>query len=213
VLVPNAVLFKLRLVFLVVDLLENVLEAPVVFLEDSVLCAHVQRQLLVDGKLETGVCEASNTLVGVVLSLSDTSLVVLFKVEDLNVLGLAALWGKDHLEGTLALDNEVLCAVLITESVTSDDDGLLPAGHETRNAVNDDGFTEDGASQGVSDGAVGGEPHFEASQIGAVEDIAGRRDSLFFSLNSLTRASSGVMVAHLTPTEYFLIASAASMVT
>jgi hypothetical protein len=31
-------------------------------------------------------------------------------------------------------------------------------------------------------------------------------------LNSLTRASSGVMVAHLTPTEYFLIASALSTV-
>jgi len=33
-----------------------------------------------------------------------------------------------------------------------------------------------------------------------------------FRLNSLTRASSGVMVAHLTPTEYFLIASALSTV-
>jgi hypothetical protein len=28
---------------------------------------------------------------------------------------------------------------------------------------------------------------------------------LFFKLNSFTRASSGVMVAHFTPTEYFLI--------
>ena len=32
-------------------------------------------------------------------------------------------------------------------------------------------------------------------------------------LNSFTRASSGVMVAHFTPTPYFLIASAASTVT
>ena len=36
---------------------------------------------------------------------------------------------------------------------------------------------------------------------------------IFLSLNSSTRCSSGVMVAHLTPTEYFLIASAASRVT
>jgi len=36
---------------------------------------------------------------------------------------------------------------------------------------------------------------------------------IFFSLNYLTRASSGVIVAHLMPTLYFLIASAASMVT
>ena len=33
-----------------------------------------------------------------------------------------------------------------------------------------------------------------------------------FRLNSLTRASSGVMPAHLMPTPYFLIASAASTV-
>jgi len=33
------------------------------------------------------------------------------------------------------------------------------------------------------------------------------------SLNSSTRCSSGVMVAHLTPTLYFLMASAASRVT
>ena len=35
---------------------------------------------------------------------------------------------------------------------------------------------------------------------------------IFLSLNSSTRASSGVMVAHLTPTPTFLMASAASMV-
>ena len=36
---------------------------------------------------------------------------------------------------------------------------------------------------------------------------------IFLRLNSFTRASSGVMVAHLTPTPSFLIALAASMVT
>ena len=36
---------------------------------------------------------------------------------------------------------------------------------------------------------------------------------IFLRLNSFTRASSGVMVAHFTPTPYFLIASAASTVT
>lgn len=36
---------------------------------------------------------------------------------------------------------------------------------------------------------------------------------IFFSLNSSTLCSSGVMVAHLTATEYFLVASAASRVT
>ena len=36
---------------------------------------------------------------------------------------------------------------------------------------------------------------------------------IFFSLNSVTRASSGVMVAHFTPTPNCLVAFAASIVT
>ncbi len=36
---------------------------------------------------------------------------------------------------------------------------------------------------------------------------------IFLSPNSSTRASSGVMVAHFTPTPYFLMALAASIVT
>jgi hypothetical protein len=38
-------------------------------------------------------------------------------------------------------------------------------------------------------------------------------NELFLSPNSLTLSSSGVIVAHFTPMEYFLIASAASIVT
>ena len=36
---------------------------------------------------------------------------------------------------------------------------------------------------------------------------------IFVKLNSFTRSSSGVIVAHLTPTPYFLIAFAESIVT
>ncbi len=36
---------------------------------------------------------------------------------------------------------------------------------------------------------------------------------IFFSPNSVTRASSGVIVAHFTPTPYCLVALAASIVT
>jgi hypothetical protein len=36
---------------------------------------------------------------------------------------------------------------------------------------------------------------------------------IFFNLNSVTRASSGVMVAHLMPTWYFRMAFAQSTVT
>lgn len=59
--------------------------------------------------------------------------------------------------------------------MTTDDDGLFPAGDEAGDVVNDNGFTEDGAIpanvrecfrigvevnlQDVSDGTVRGKPH------------------------------------------------------
>ena len=60
-----------------------------------------------------------------------------------------------------------------------------------------------------------GETHTEKVQVRFWMHFQRRakRDLLFLSLNSSTRASSGVMVAHLTPTPYFLMASAESMVT
>ena len=52
----------------------------------------------------------------------------------------------------------------------------------------------------VPNGAIGRQPHCQVRQ----DHSDPLKDSLCFSLNSSTRASSGVMVAHLTPTEYLL---------
>lgn len=49
-------------VLLLEDLLEDVLEAPVVGLEDGVLGAHVQRPLLLDGILEAAVSKSTDGL-------------------------------------------------------------------------------------------------------------------------------------------------------
>jgi hypothetical protein len=157
VLVPDASSIKVLLVLALVDLLEDILELAVVGLEDSVLGAHVQRQLLVEGKLEGRVGEAADGLGCVVLCLGDTT--AGGEVVDLDGLGLAALGGEDHLEGTLALDDAVLCAVLVAKGVTADDDGLLPAGYEAGDTGDDNGSAEDGATEVVADGAVGREPH------------------------------------------------------
>jgi len=47
--------------------------------------------------------------------------------------------------------------------VTTDDDGLLPTLNKTRDAGNNNGLTEDGASENVSDGAVRRQPHCRQS--------------------------------------------------
>lgn len=51
-LVPDLVGLKVLLILGIIDLLENILELSIVRLEDSVLGAHVQRELLVKSELE-----------------------------------------------------------------------------------------------------------------------------------------------------------------
>ena len=146
VLVPDAGSLEVLLVLLFVDLLESVLEFAVVGLQDGVLGAHVQWQLLVQSELHGSMCETGDGLGGVVLGLGDTS--ASGEVVDLDGLGLTALGGEDHLESALALNDAVLGAVLVTERVTADDDGLLPAGYKTGDAGNDDRRAEDSSSAG-----------------------------------------------------------------
>ena len=43
--------------------------------------------------------------------------------------------------------------------MTSNDNRLSPAWDETRNGLTDDGLTEHGATQDVTDGSIGGKPH------------------------------------------------------
>ena len=174
-LVPDLGSLKVLLVLGVVDFLENILELSIVRLENRVLGAHVERELLVQRHLERGMRETGNGFGGVVLRLRDTALCR--EVEDLDHLRLTALWCEDHFQCTLARDNPVLGAVLVAESVTANDDGLLPARYETRDGGNDDRGAENSSSSGVwsatflhislrmcalqvvADGTVGRQPH------------------------------------------------------
>lgn len=123
-LVPDLELVELLSVGGIVDLLEDILESSVVLLQDGVLGGHVQWELLLDGKLEGSVSESGDGLISVVLSLGDTSVL---EVVDLNLLWLSTLWGEDHGELSLALNDGVLSTVLVTEGVAANDDWLLPA--------------------------------------------------------------------------------------
>ena len=94
--------------------------------------------------------------------------------------------------------------------MTADADGFRPSCYWFGNLFEDDGFTENSSSQNVSDLQT---VIFRAHVIAMVKiTVPLGLLHISLSLNSLTRTSSGVMVAHLMPTEYFLIASAESMV-
>lgn len=68
-------------------------------------------------------------------------------------------WGELDFDGAWLVDKVILAAVLVSESVSSDDDWLDPAWYATRNIIDDDGLSEDGTVENVSDGAVWTLPH------------------------------------------------------
>nr|GFC44720.1 hypothetical protein [Tanacetum cinerariifolium] len=127
VLVGDASFLELSEVILLVDFLEDVLEAAIVLLQDGVLGAQVQRPALHQGLVEAGVRKAPNRLVGVVHGQRHP---VVLEVEHFKRLRFAAVFGGEG-DGELALafGYEVGSAVLVTEGVAADADGRRPVRH------------------------------------------------------------------------------------
>jgi len=61
----------------------------------------------------------------------------------------------NKLNFTRLINNSVLAAVLITESVSTNNNWLLPTRNKSGNIVDNDGLAEDCAVKDVADGAVG----------------------------------------------------------
>ncbi len=152
-LIPNLLLLKLLSIFLLVDRLEDVLEPPIILLENRILGAHIKRQTLAQCQLETRVSKSLDGIIGVVLCLCNPAPGLKFK--DFDFFDVASKWLEDHLQGAIAFNHHILCPVLVPESMTADDNGFLPARDETWDAGNDNGLSEDCSSQCISDRSVG----------------------------------------------------------
>ena len=126
VFIPDLFFLKQRGVLAVVDRLEDIFEAAVVGFKDGVLGGEVQREGFIESELEARVCKAGNGGCGIVLCLGHAAAVPILEFKDLDSLGLAAGGGIHHLQGSWLVDDHVFCAVLVPESVPSDDYGLLP---------------------------------------------------------------------------------------
>lgn len=103
-------------------------------------------------------------------------------------------------------------AVLVTESVTTDADRVLPSWDRSRNALQHDGLAEDGAADDVTN-LEEGVGMLECRRSNDIRTVPLGERHIDFRLNSFTRASSGVIVAHLMPTLYLRMAFADSTVT
>ena len=142
-------------VFVIVEVLEDVFEATIIFLEDGVFGGHVERVVAGQGVFEAGVGEGFNGVVMVEHEQTDSGSWE-FVDRDIEVISLSFEVDGDV---TGAGDEEVGAVVDVTEGVSADDDGFVPVLDEARDVPDEDRFSEDGAVEVVPDGAIGTLPH------------------------------------------------------
>ena len=172
--------------------LEDVLEAPVIGLEDGVLGGQVDREFAVEAEGHRGAGEVLDRVIEVVHRHGDTGARI---VEHLMLDHLTVL--ADELDGQLALarHHKVGGLVLVAEGVTADDDGLGPAGDEARHVLADDRLAENHAAQDVADRAVRRLPHL--GQIEFLHPRLVRRDGRALHADAVLLDRVGAVDGHL----------------
>ena len=148
---------ELRLEFALVDLLEDVLEASVIGLQNRVLGREVDRILAHHAVVQRGAGEVADRIVEVVHRHRHPGA---RELEHLPLDHLAVVAFEADGQAALAWHLEVGRAILVAIGVAADDDRLGPAGNETRHVLADDRLAEDDAAENVADGAVRALPHF-----------------------------------------------------
>lgn len=89
-----------------------------------------------------------------------------FQVRDLLVGDWGAIVGREADVDLAGFGHHVvLASVLVAEGVATDNDGLGPAGHEAGNVGDDDGLTENGSVQDVTDSSIGAAPHLLKAKL------------------------------------------------
>jgi len=181
-LVPEALGLEGLKVLLLVDLLESIDEKTVVLLEDGVLGRHLEGEITVERVLEASTGKGSDGFVSVEHTHVDTSI----DIGDVLLDGRSTVLGGEGDIDTAGLgDDVVLATVLVTESVSSNDDGLGPAWHTAGDVRDNDGLSEDGTVEDVSDGSVGGSPHLLEAEFSDTSLIWGDSSALDTNLAGL----------------------------
>ena len=108
---------------------------------------------------------------------------------------------KLHDEFSWSVNNCISGHILITMSVSADDDGLLPAWNKERHIVADDGLSEDGTIEDVADGSIGRLPHLlqlELLHTVLIRSNCGALDSNLVLLDGISRLNCHLIISGIT---------------
>jgi hypothetical protein len=157
-LIPYLIFFELLLIVLFVDFLEDILEATIIFLQDSILSGQVQRINSRKGEFEAAMSKLFNTLISIVHSKTYTTFS--FEFIDLVFLFSSVFSSEDNLKGSRLVDCEICGSILISESMSSDDNRLFPSWNKSWDVLDDNRFSENCSIQDISDSSIWTFPHF-----------------------------------------------------
>lgn len=127
----------------IVEGLEDVFESSVVFFKDGVFGGEVEGVVSLQSVLETRVSEGGNGFVSVVHSHSNSRSFEAVYFESLFFRSIFR--SKYHFEFSGFFSYEISHSVLVSEGVSSDNDGGFPSRDESGDVFDDDGFSEDGS--------------------------------------------------------------------
>lgn len=199
VLIPDLLSFEIFLIFFLVYFLEDVLESTIILLQNCILSSQIQRILSLKCKLEAAVSKAVDTFISVIHSHTDTA--SSFVMIDFHFLFRSIIAFEQNLKFAWLIHDEICGFVLISESMTSNDDWFFPAWNQSRNILDDNRLTENSTIEYISDGTIGTFPHF--LQLELLNSSLIRSNSRTFNTNftlfdSIGSINSNLIVSGIT---------------
>ena len=124
-LIPYILSLVLWLVRFNIDSFKNVLESSIILFQNGIFSGHIKGILSLKGKFKAAVSKILNTLVDIVHSHTDSTFSLEFV--DFHLLLFSLCISEDDFESSGSVDCEICGSVLISESMSADNNGFFPS--------------------------------------------------------------------------------------
>ena len=142
-LIPNFFGLEFLSILFFVNFLECILKSAVVLFQDRIFSSEIKRILSLKCESEAAMGEAFNALVSVIHTHSNTTSA--FVVVDFRLLNCSVISCENNLEFSRLVDDEISGLVLISESMTADNNWFFPARDKPWDVFNDNRLSENSA--------------------------------------------------------------------
>jgi len=155
--VPDFFILKLLFVGFFINSFENIFKSSIILFKNCIFCSHIKWILSLKCKFETTVSKVFNTFINIIHSHTNTSFTFIF--EHFGSLLITLSISKNDFECSWLIDYKICSFVLISKSVSSNNDWFFPSRNKSRNIANDDWFSKYCSIKNVSNSPIRTFPH------------------------------------------------------